>query len=280
MRLEEAVSKIESIVKYKQTGVDGLTYLNDKIKFMNDYEGVEKEQLQDKLHETLLIHHDFYNHIDCLYAFAKSSPPNPRAYGRKAEKWLRTHKTTNYSFWTTMGGFGVTIVGLISNASVLGIPVSSAGMTGLAVGGVVAQCCNVRAEGLANDEDVSTYIKDLATYFARGKQFKRTKIKFFDKLRFFEDSMNSYLDSLKKLTDNFEGEFTSDLTNNYIELQSFKKDYIDIIQTIRKNKKYPTVGWIGEMGSAVIAAEFELDKNHIENAIANLRRSNSDLVSE
>lgn len=272
MKLEEAVSKVEQVNKFRRLCYDSLDYFNSRLQYFQDFGSGERQEFQGKLKSGLVLHHNFYDFVSVMDEWAKSEPPNPEDYGANAKKWLKAEKRTNYGLWTMLGGYGVGGVTSAAGFLIIGLPLLVTG----GIGAIAIQHYRYKTDMLKSEGDASGFIHDLATYIGRDKYFSKFNIKF------LRESMALYTDSLKDLANFFEKHNSSDeinaLKDNYIEVQAFAKCLDDVISAIRKSKKHPILSWGGGISPAIITSESNMNISHLKRNFENLEKSTSDLV--
>jgi hypothetical protein len=272
MKLEEAITKLESVNKYRQISYDSLKYWNIRLQPTNEYITKETTNLQNKLRHTLVHHHNTYELVDTLDDWAKSEPPKAKDYGTNAEKLLKIDKKINYLSWINKSSLGLGAISLIITIPAISMPLIMVGAIGMNVNVSLRE----KTEQLQNEKDASEYIKDLAEYYGRDKYFNRLTMNILD------ETITNYANSLKILTEDLEKyggkNKIDDLIDNYIEIQTFKESFEDVIKTIRKSKKNPTPKESEIIKSAITISKIELMENYINKHNENCIKPTSELL--
>jgi len=278
MKLEDAVLKIERASEYGDRAYQDLKYWETRSSFMNDFNKAPKERIRRNLHSALCEHNNVYDSLDLLDEWAKANFPDAKSYGKDAEKWLQTQKEGFYGFSIGSAGY---VIGLLGLAAGFPLSVAISSLIAGSLGTVLSKRCQI-IEGRLNrdnrERDISIYKQEISRYYGLDKKFNGLNFKT------FRESLDNYAALLNNLTNELESNFhegeVSGLIDNQLEVDNLGKNISEIVQTVRKSKKYPVPSWCGEIGLLTLYGEGDITSGHFKDRINDLKSSLPQLVSK
>lgn len=229
MQLEEALSIIDEVDSNKHLAMLAPISVDCKKHIA---------ELVDPLFDLVCTQKKFYSELERMTKWAYMQPPDPKGYGKDAEKWAKYVKVERYGKW----GYGISsallVLSTVVYEAVTGTapPMPFICLAGVMAGTFITSAYTANKAGsLKVNKDVGRYIKDSAEFYALCEIFTAKGDIVGNSLFLYQSALERFCWVLRK--QGYHETQLGILNTESDKLSFFKERYKDLIKSIARSKK-------------------------------------------